>query len=548
MKLDKKTIVGQVKLGYISSTIITALMLVGVLLGSSMGMALSDELNKRIYPNTAVATDVAYDIAMAQQLLYASYFIQGDEALPTVKNAVYTRFDETIALEGDYLSSKAVTALEGAREKLDGIYEVMKAQDPDAFYTAYQELNDTLTDFNIEMKAFTENSSATMIGAIEFLDKMMTYTGVIFTLIVIFMFSVYVAFYILIPKRIQVSIGAISEIINGIKNAKYSAVSEIPTDETELGQLGEVLKGTALQLGDTIKIIDRELSTMASGNLSFNPQIEAMPGELSHIKTAINYIQKQLSKTLEEVTYTATNLAEGAESLAVSASEMATTNIAQSKAIEEFNDVTTEVISSTDEMSENIKRCTTISVKSETSAQRGSQVVTELVDNIGKVSHYSNEISRILLTIEKIAQQTNLLALNASIEAARAGESGKGFAVVASEIRTLANDTSETVKQIEEMIGSTLSSIRTGEQSADNTKAILDEITASILATNQITDQLHSSSLGQHVTLDHLKKGTTNIAKLISNNATSAEINANISKELAAQSESLRELIGQFKY
>lgn len=62
------------------------------------------------------------------------------------------------------------------------------------------------------------------------------------------------------------------------------------------------------------------------------------------------------------------------------------------------------------------------------------------------------EINIFLNNIRKIAAQTNLLALNASIEAARAGESGKGFAVVAQEVGILAEESSDTVKEIDELI------------------------------------------------------------------------------------------------
>lgn len=70
----------------------------------------------------------------------------------------------------------------------------------------------------------------------------------------------------------------------------------------------------------------------------------------------------------------------------------------------------------------------------------------------------------------EIASQTNLLALNASIEAARAGEAGKGFAVVATEIGNLANQSSETV---------------------GNINVIMEEIS---IAVNHMTDSLEETT------------------------------------------------------
>jgi methyl-accepting chemotaxis protein len=84
--------------------------------------------------------------------------------------------------------------------------------------------------------------------------------------------------------------------------------------------------------------------------------------------------------------------------------------------------------------------------------QSMNNAINTTAEKVKVLGERSQEINQIVNLITDVAARTNLLALNAAIEAARAGEHGKGFTVVSSEVRKLAEQTSESAKQIAELI------------------------------------------------------------------------------------------------
>lgn len=130
----------------------------------------------------------------------------------------------------------------------------------------------------------------------------------------------------------------------------------------------------------------------------------------------------------------------------------------------------------------NIEQIQNLSEKFEIT-QNSSQKIAQ---DIRLLSQKSQDIGKIVTTIESIASQTNLLALNAAVEAARAGVAGRGFAVVAQEIRTLSinttratNEIGQIVQEICEKISATETNMKEGEKAILGSSSAMEDTSKS---------------------------------------------------------------------
>ena len=170
-----------------------------------------------------------------------------------------------------------------------------------------------------------------------------------------------------------------------------------------------------------------------------------------------------------------------------------------------------------------------------------------MINAMNDISQKSNEIAKIIKTIDDIAFQTNILALNAAVEAARAGSAGKGFSVVADEVRNLAGKSAEAAQNTALLIEQSVQAVSKGKDMADETGKAITEVLEAAGSVVQLVNDIVISCEKQGEESDRIKEGTDQIDKVVQTNSATSEESAAAAEELNSQATMLKDLVAYFK-
>ncbi len=283
------------------------------------------------------------------------------------------------------------------------------------------------------------------------------------------------------------------------------------------------------------------------------------------INAALRGVSNVLGATSEQVASASEQVAGNSQSLAEGASEQAASLEETSASIEEISGMTKK-------NAEGAEHAQTVSVQARAAAETGTARTNEMksatvaIDEasremgkaIEEIKKSSDDVAKILKTIDEIAFQTNILALNAAVEAARAGEAGAGFAVVAEEVRALAQRSADAAKETARLIeASTASSARgvsanalvTGRirEISEKSEAVatsLGEIGARVREVEDLISGIASASKEQSSGLTQITQAFSQMDMVTQGNAAGAEETASAVEELSQQAQELQGAVG----
>ncbi|HEX8435120.1 methyl-accepting chemotaxis protein [Archangium sp.] len=255
--------------------------------------------------------------------------------------------------------------------------------------------------------------------------------------------------------------------------------------------------------------------------------------EIGTLADAFRSMRDRLAQVIGEVREGAAALSSAASQLSATSQSLATRASQQASTFEKMTTSLDGMSASIIKNADSSRRVETIASKGAADAQKSSRAVAETVDAMKQIA------SRISV-VEEIAYQTNLLALNAAIEAARAGDHGKGFAVVASQVRKLAEGSQTAAKEISSVASS---SVKIAEQSGQ----LLHALVPSIDTTSHLVRDVAATSTEQSSDVGQLNKAMLGLNDVTQQNAAAAEELSSTAEEMAAQAESLLQLVSFFQ-
>ena len=262
----------------------------------------------------------------------------------------------------------------------------------------------------------------------------------------------------------------------------------------------------------------------------------------------VSAIQKVLRESIGKFQASSIGVAAAANQVSASSQTLAQGASEQAASLEETGASLEEMSSMAQRNAESIRKANDFARQSREAADRGTGDMHAMSAAMEAIKNSSDDIAKIIKTIDEIAFQTNILALNAAVEAARAGEAGMGFAVVADEVRNLAQRSAAAAKETAAKIEGAISRTAQGVGISAKVATMLNEIADKIRHVDELAAEVASASSEQTRGMQQINTAVGQMDKVTQSNAAGAEESAAAAQQLNAQAELMKQAVAELMH
>lgn len=408
----------------------------------------------------------------------------------------------------------------------------------------FEQCTPTLERLIEDAKDLTSETEARI--AAEMKQSRFIYWGAVAVIVIFIVLAMVLAIALakIIIESISKPLEEIEQVTKELSQGNLQVTMEYEAQD-EMGDLADNLREAISALFTYVQDIDDHMAKFSTGTFLVNTNFE-WKGDFKAILSAFETFQENMADTVAGIRDVAAQVESAAEQVASSSSELAQGATNQASITEELA-ATIETVS--DQVSFNAKAAVKISENVNDvgeSIEKSNVKMKEMVESMISINSSSQEISKIIATINDIASQTNLLALNASIEAARAGEAGRGFAVVADQVSLLAAQSAEAAKNSAVLIQSSVDAVEEGMNMAQTAAQQLEEVAEKAAVIVEEVNQIAGALSEQESAFHDINCGVEEINEVVQSNSATSEESAAASEEMASQANILKELVGKF--
>ena len=321
----------------------------------------------------------------------------------------------------------------------------------------------------------------------------------------------------------------------------------------------DTLGNTFVRMSHGLRDLVRQVRDSASQVSAGSNQVAGASDESAKVSVQASSAIEEVTSTMHEMSINVQNVVKNTKVQASSVAETSASIDQMVTSIQRVADTAKVLLDISNRSREEVQQGIAKMERATDGLNRTNTAIQTSAEIIGVLGRRADDIGKIIEVIDDLAEQTNLLALNAAIEAARAGEHGLGFAVVADEVRKLAEKSTQSTKEISELISSIQKEARQAVENMQHSTRIVEEglslgsdlNTALGKISNVVTEvfkfaqEIGAATNEQSVGSSQIAKATSRLTEITQEINSAVEEQASGAQAVVRAMEKMRELVQQ---